>query len=248
MPPERTPILALESLAVHYGKVQAVQGVSLKVGEGEVVAILGANGAGKSSIAKAIVGLVPPAAGEIRFKGDSIARRRSEERAALGIGYVPEGRRVFADLTVHENLQMGGYLVPRQVPAGLEEVYALFPRLAERRRQLAATLSGGEQQMLAIGRALMRRPALLVLDEPSLGLSPILVQVIFRTIDDIRKRGITIVLAEQSANIALSLADRAYLLETGRVILEGDAAALKQDARVGEAYLGLPAGAGAASA
>jgi branched-chain amino acid transport system ATP-binding protein len=245
MPADPPPILAIAGLGVRYGKVEAVEGVGLAVGAGEVVAILGANGAGKSSIAKAIVGLVPAAEGTIAFKGAPLAKLRSDERAALGIGYVPEGRRVFADLTVQENLQMGSYLAPRTARQGLEEIYALFPRLAERRRQLAATLSGGEQQMLALGRALIRHPELLVLDEPSLGLSPIMVQLIFRTIDDIRRRGLTILLAEQSANIALSLADRAYLLETGRVILEGPAAALKEDGRVREAYLGLPASASA---
>jgi branched-chain amino acid transport system ATP-binding protein len=231
------PLLTVENLAVSYGRVRAVDGVSLSVGRGEVVAILGSNGAGKSSVARAIVGLTK-ASGTVALNGQPISRLPPHQRAALGIGYVPEGRRVFAELTVRENLLMGAYLAPRDAGGGLDEVLAIFPRLAERQRQLAATLSGGEQQMLAIGRALMRKPMLMVLDEPSLGLSPVLVQVIYKTIADLQRLGITILLAEQSAHIALRLADRAYVLETGRIAVEGAAGALLKDLRVREAYLG----------
>lgn len=232
------PVLSVTGLAVSYGRVRAVQGVDLHVDKGEVVAILGANGAGKSSIARAVVGLARAASGRISLDGRDVTTLPSDRRAALGLAFVPEGRRVFADLTVTENLLMGAYLVPRDASRHMDEVLTLFPRLAERRSQLAATLSGGEQQMLAIGRALMRGPTLIVMDEPSLGLSPILVQVIYHTIADLRRRGITILLAEQSAAIALSLADRAYLLETGQVMLHGPASTLRQDPRVREAYLG----------
>lgn len=233
------PILTVSGLAVSYGRVRAVQGVDLTVNKGEVVAMLGANGAGKSSIARTIVGLTRAAAGRISFQGRDVTGWPSDRRAGQGMAFVPEGRRVFADLTVTENLLMGAYLVPRKADQYMQEVLTLFPRLAERRTQLAATLSGGEQQMLAMGRALMRGPELIVMDEPSLGLSPILVQVIYRTIADLRERGITILLAEQSASMALSLADRAYLLETGRVLLDGPASELREDPRVREAYLGV---------
>jgi branched-chain amino acid transport system ATP-binding protein len=231
------PLLAVENLTISYGRVRAVDGVTLSVGAGEVVAILGSNGAGKSSIARAIVGLTK-ASGTIMLAGQSIARLPPHRRAALGIGYVPEGRRVFADLTVRENLLMGAYLAPLEAGGRMREVLTIFPRLAEREHQLAATLSGGEQQMLAIGRAMMRKPELMVLDEPSLGLSPVLVQVIYRAIADLQKLGMTILLAEQSAHIALRLADRAYVLETGRIVVEGEAGALLNDLRVREAYLG----------
>jgi branched-chain amino acid transport system ATP-binding protein len=230
-------LLTLDNLTILYGRVRAVDGISLSVGRGEVVAILGSNGAGKSSIARAIVGLTK-ARGAIAFNGQSIGALPPHRRAALGIGYVPEGRRVFAELTVRENLLMGAYLVPRDAAGRMGEVLAIFPRLAERERQLAATLSGGEQQMLAIGRALMRKPGLMVLDEPSLGLSPVLVQVIYKAIGDLQRSGMTILLAEQSAHIALRLADRAYVLETGRIAVEGAAGALLNDMRVREAYLG----------
>lgn len=231
------PLLAVVELGVSYGHVRAVDGISLKVGRGEVVAILGSNGAGKSSIARAIMGLIR-ASGAVTLNGRAIARLPSHRRAALGIGYVPEGRRVFAELTVRENLLMGAYLVPTEAGGRMREVLAIFPRLAERQRQLAATLSGGEQQMLAIGRALMRKPDLMVLDEPSLGLSPVLVQVIYKAIADVQRLGMTILLAEQSAHIALGLADRAYVLETGRIVVEGAAGELIRDPRVREAYLG----------
>ncbi len=231
------PLLAVEGLAVSYGHVRAVDGVSLHIDKGEAVAVLGSNGAGKSSIARAIVGLTR-ASGRVTWEGRAISRLPSHRRAALGLGYVPEGRRVFADLTVRENLLMGAYLAPAEAGKRMGEVLAIFPRLGERERQLAATLSGGEQQMLAIARALMRRPVLMVLDEPSLGLSPVLVQVIYRAIEDVRRLGTTILLAEQSAHLALRLADRAYVLETGRVVVGGDARSLLNDPRVQEAYLG----------
>jgi branched-chain amino acid transport system ATP-binding protein len=231
------PLLTTSNLSISYGQVRAVDGVNLEVGRGEVVAVLGSNGAGKSSIARAIVGLTR-ATGTITLNGRAISRLPSHRRAALGIGYVPEGRRVFGELTVHDNLLMGAYLVPREAGGRMDEVLAIFPRLAERQRQLAATLSGGEQQMLAIGRALMRKPELMVLDEPSLGLSPVLVQVIYKAIADVRRLGMTILLAEQSAHIALRLADRAYVLETGRIVVAGAAGTLLNDLRVREAYLG----------
>lgn len=231
------PLLDVTDLSVSYGHVRAVDRLSLKVERGEVVAILGSNGAGKSSIARAIVGLTR-ASGAIVLNGRAISRLPSHRRAALGIGYAPEGRRVFAELTVRENLLMGAYLAPAEAGGRMLEVLAIFPRLAERERQLAATLSGGEQQMLAIGRALMRKPELMVLDEPSLGLSPVLVQVIYKAIADVRRLGMTILLAEQSAHIALGLADRAYVLETGRIVVEGTAEMIRKDPRVREAYLG----------
>ncbi|WP_408904005.1 ABC transporter ATP-binding protein [Rhodopila sp.] len=231
-------MLAIRGLSVSYGKVQAVRGLDLTVAAGETVAILGANGAGKSSIVRAITGLARVAAGEIVFDGKPVTGLPSDRRAAAGMALVPEGRRVFADMTVAENLQMGGYLLGREAAVRMEAMFDLFPRLRERRLQLAATLSGGEQQMLAIARALVRRPALLILDEPSLGLSPIMVQTIYRAIRDLRDGGMTILLAEQSAAVALSLANRAYLLETGSVVAEGPAKTLRDDPRVRDAYLG----------
>jgi len=233
-----TELLSISGLSVSYGKVQAVRSVDLHVDDGETVAILGANGAGKSSIVRALTGLARVGDGQILFQGQDVTRMSSDRRAAAGMALVPEGRRVFTDMTVTENLLMGGYLAARAVPRRMEAMFALFPRLLERRQQLAATLSGGEQQMLAIARALMRGPTLLILDEPSLGLSPILVQTIYRAIKDLRERKMTILLAEQSASVALSLSDRAYLLETGQVMLEGPARSLRDDPRVREAYLG----------
>ncbi|HET6605801.1 MAG TPA: ABC transporter ATP-binding protein [Rhodopila sp.] len=233
-----TELLAIRRLGVSYGKVQAVRALDLTVEAGETVAVLGANGAGKSSIVRAITGLTHATAGEIVFRGQRVTNLPSDRRAAAGMALVPEGRRVFADMTVTENLQMGGYLVPKETAQRIGAMFDLFPRLRERRLQLAATLSGGEQQMLAIARALVRQPTLLILDEPSLGLSPIMVQTIYRAIRDLRDGGMTILLAEQSAAVALSLANRAYLLETGRVVAEGPAKALRDDPRVRDAYLG----------
>jgi branched-chain amino acid transport system ATP-binding protein len=233
-----TELLSVRGLSVAYGKVQAVRSVDLYIDDAETVAILGANGAGKSSIVRALTGLAHVARGQIMFQGQDVTRFSSDRRAAAGMALVPEGRRVFSDMTVTENLLMGGYLAGREVPRRIEAMYELFPRLRERQRQLAATLSGGEQQMLAIARALMRGPTLLILDEPSLGLSPILVQTIYRALKDLRERKMTILLAEQSASVALSLADRAYLLETGQVMLEGPAKTLRDDPRMRDAYLG----------
>ncbi len=233
-----TDLLSINGLSVTYGKVRAVRGIDLRMAAGETVAILGANGAGKSSIVRAITGLTRVSGGAIVFDGQTVTAVPSDRRAAAGMALVPEGRRVFADMTVTENLRMGGYLVPRETAQRIEAMFDLFPRLRERRQQLAATLSGGEQQMLAIARALVRQPALLILDEPSLGLSPIMVQTIYRAIRDLRDGGMTILLAEQSAAVALSLANRAYLLETGTVVAEGPASTLRDDPRVRDAYLG----------
>ncbi len=233
-------MLSLRELDVHYGAIQALHRVSLDIAAGEVVTLIGANGAGKSTLLRAISGLVPRSGGEVRFEGVSLVRVPPHEIVRRGICHVPEGRRVFAGLTVAENLELGGYLErSRQAfAASLGEVLELFPRLAERRRQRAGTLSGGEQQMLAIGRALMGRPRLLLLDEPSLGLAPNLVQAIFGVIGDIRRRGVTILLVEQNAHMALRVADRGYVLEAGRVVLADTAAALAADPRVRAAYLG----------
>ena len=239
-PPTVAPVLATEELHVHYGKVHAVQGVSIEVRRGEAVAILGANGAGKSSVMRALMGLSPASAGTVSFQGDRIDGLRSDLRVERGMGYAPEGRRVFGDLTVHENLQMGAYVVRdrAQVSERIEVVYELFPILRERTRQIAATLSGGEQQMLAIGRAMVRQPDVLLLDEPSLGLAPVMVKVIYETLGRIRGQGMTLLLAEQSAHIALKIADRAYVLENGRVAFSGLATDLRDDPALRASYLG----------
>jgi branched-chain amino acid transport system ATP-binding protein len=236
----QAPILATRDLHVYYGKVHAVQGVSLEVHPGEAVAILGANGAGKSSIIRALVGLTPVGGGAMLLRERHIESLPSEARVRLGIAYVPEGRRVFGDLSVHENLLMGAYVIGdrAQIRRRLDEVYDLFPRLKERAGQLAATLSGGEQQMLAIGRALVREPDVLLLDEPSLGLAPVMIKVIYETLRRIRERGMTLLLAEQSAHIALKIADRAYVLETGRATYSGQAASLRTNRALRESYLG----------
>jgi branched-chain amino acid transport system ATP-binding protein len=234
-------MLALEDVVVAYGAVEAVHGVSIAVRDGEIVTLVGANGAGKSTILRAVSGLVVPRSGRILLDGAPIHGRRAHEIVRLGLSHVPEGRRIFTALTVRENLEMGAYTTPRAaVPAALERVLTLFPRLRERLAQPGGTLSGGEQQMLAIGRALMGRPRLLLLDEPSLGLAPLLVQEIFREIARInREQGTAILLVEQNATMALALASRGYVLETGRVVLEGEACALLADPGVRAAYLGL---------
>ncbi len=235
------PTLRLQGLEVYYGKVYAVHGVDLEVQSGEVVALLGANGAGKSSILRAIMGLIADVRGDITLRGQSVRGLSSETMAGLGLAYVPEGRRVFGDLTVLDNLLMGAYAVTDRgaISRTLDEILELFPVLRERRRQLAATLSGGEQQMLAIGRALMRGPQLLLLDEPSLGLAPVLVKVMYETIQRVSQRGTTILLAEQSAHLALQIAQRAYVLETGRLVFHGDASTLMSNPAMREAYLGV---------
>lgn len=234
------PVLEARDLHVYYDKVHAVQGVSIEVKRGEVVAILGANGAGKSSVMRALIGLAPTSSGQVLLNGERIDMLRSDQRVAKGIGYSPEGRRVFNDLTVHENLLMGAHVVKdrAQVVERAEAVYELFPRLRERTKAFAATLSGGEQQMLAIGRAMVRQPEVLMLDEPSLGLAPVMVKVIYQTLRRIREQGMTLLLSEQSAHIALKIADRAYVLENGRVAFSGLAEDLRNDPALRASYLG----------
>ncbi|MEO8069854.1 MAG: ABC transporter ATP-binding protein [Acidobacteriota bacterium] len=233
-------MLTLEHVDVSYGAIQALRDVSISVGVGEVVTLIGANGAGKSTTLRAITGLVPLAAGKITFEGADISGLPAHGLVARGISMAPEGRGVFANLTVLENLEMGAYLATSTaaVRDGLDRGFALFPRLKERISQNAGTLSGGEQQMLAIARALMLRPKLLLLDEPSLGLAPIVSQTIFATIDAIKAAGTTVLLVEQNARAALQHSSRGYVLETGAVVLEGSAAEIAGDKRVREAYLG----------
>lgn len=231
-------LLAVENLAVAYGGIQAVKGIDLNIDAGELVCLIGANGAGKSTTLKSICGLLALAGGDVRFEGRSLRGMPVHAIARAGISLVPEGRGIFGRMTVLENLQLGAYLRRDDVAADITRVYALFPRLAERRTQTAGTLSGGEQQMLAIGRALMNRPKLLLLDEPSMGLAPIIVRQIFDIVRRIAHEGTTILLVEQNAALALEVSHRAYVLETGRVVLEGPAAALRRDARVRQAYLG----------
>ena len=232
-------MLKVDHLNVYYGVIHAIKNVSFEVNQGEIVALIGANGAGKTSIMHAISGLVKPKSGIISFMGEDITKLHAHKIIARKLAQVPEGRRIFAQLTVQDNLEMGAYLrTDNKINEDLEKVYQRFPRLKERRNQLAGTLSGGEQQMLAMGRALMSKPTLLLLDEPSMGLSPILVNEIFDIIKSINKDGVTVLLVEQNANKALSIADRAYVLETGNVIVSGKAADVANDSKVREAYLG----------
>jgi branched-chain amino acid transport system ATP-binding protein len=235
-----TDMLALESVNVFYGAIHALRDVSITVRPGEVVTLIGANGAGKSTTLRAITGLELPRRGRVIFEGQDITAMPAHRRVALGISMAPEGRGIFANLTVAENLEMGGYLQKgrARVVEGIEQGFQLFPRLAERRKQRAGTLSGGEQQMLAIARALMSRPKLLLLDEPSLGLAPLVCQTIFSTIDEIKNAGTTVLLVEQNAHAALRSSNRGYVLETGQVILRGTSAELSDNPRVREAYLG----------
>jgi len=234
-------LLEIEDLTLLYGRIQALHGISLTVGEGEVVALIGANGAGKTTTMRAISGLRPVAAGSIRFNGEDITRLRADVRVLRGICQAPEGRGIFPGMTVLENLDMGAFT--RRDPAGVradrERVFGLFPRLQERQKQAGGTLSGGEQQMLAIGRALMSRPKLLLLDEPSMGLAPMLIQQIFSIIEEISQQGTTILLVEQNAQQALSRAHRAYVLETGKIVKTGTGHDLLSDPAVKEAYLGV---------
>jgi len=233
-------LLALDGVSVAYGKRRALAGVSLAVGAGEIVTLLGANGSGKSTTLRAISGLVRPTAGRVVFDGRDITRAAPDAIVAAGVGHVPEGREIFPEFTVRENLLVGGHTAPRAAIAeGVERAFALFPVLRERARQLAGTLSGGEQQMLAIARALMIRPRLLLLDEPSLGLAPRVAREIFHVIARLNAEGVTILLVEQNARRALALASRAYVLETGRVVVSGPARALAADPRIRAAYLGL---------
>lgn len=233
-------MLTVDSLNVHYGVIHALHDVSLEVKEGEIVTLIGSNGAGKSTTLLALSGLLQPSSGTITFNGKDVKTLAPHERVVAGLVQVPEGRRVFSSMSVAENLDLGSYTRrdKAQVAADLKEVYDLFPRLAERKKQAAGTMSGGEQQMLAVGRALMSRPRLLLLDEPSLGLAPLLVKEIFNVIRRIRDRGVTVLLVEQNAHLSLEIADRAYVLEIGRVIMEGPAQQIAGDPRVKEAYLG----------
>jgi branched-chain amino acid transport system ATP-binding protein len=234
-------LLEVRDLNVYYGAIHALQGIAFTVNEGEIVTLIGANGAGKSTTLRTISGLLRPRRGSISFKGQDISMTPAEQIVKLGIGQVPEGRKIFAPLTVRENLEMGAYTRSdaAEVQQSLERVFASFPRLRERLNQLGGTLSGGEQQMLATARGLMSRPTLLLLDEPSMGLSPILVEEIFRIIQEINSQGTSILLVEQNALMALQIAHRAYVLETGRIVLEGTAKELRESARVKEAYLGV---------
>jgi branched-chain amino acid transport system ATP-binding protein len=233
-------LLAVDRLGVHYGGIRAVQGVTLEVAEGETICVIGANGAGKSTTLRALVGLAPAAAGRITYAGRDITALPVHARARLGLSLVPEGRGIFPRMTITENLRMGAYQHRdgTAVRQDLERVLALFPRLAERQAQVAGTLSGGEQQMLAVGRALMSRPRLLLLDEPSMGLAPLVVEKIFATLREVAAQGVTLMLVEQNANLALQLSDRGYVLDNGRVAISGRAADLLQDPRVRTAYLG----------
>jgi branched-chain amino acid transport system ATP-binding protein len=237
-----TALLEFDGVEVRYGGIRALNGASLTVNEGEVVALLGANGAGKTTTLRTISGLLHPVAGEVRFDGRVISGVPPHDIVSLGISHVPEGRRIFPDMSVVENLEMGAY--SRRGPAGpgIDQALELFPELASRRKQAGGTLSGGEQQMLAIGRALMSKPRLLLLDEPSMGLAPMLVARIFEIIRDIRQRGTTILLVEQNAAQALSLADRGYVLEVGSIVMSDDAQALLGDEKVRAAYLGGDSG------
>ena len=233
-------MLEVESLDVYYGAVHALKGVSLRAEGGEIVTLIGANGAGKTTLLRTISGLIRPRAGAIRFEGRDITRTPPHEIVGLGLSHAPEGRMVFANLSVEDNLELGAYRRKdrSRIREDYEGVYALFPRLRERRRQTAGTLSGGEQQMLAIARALMSRPRLLLLDEPSLGIAPILMREIFKTVREINQRGVTVLLVEQNAHLALAIARRGYVLETGRVQIEDEAARLLQNEDVKKAYLG----------
>jgi branched-chain amino acid transport system ATP-binding protein len=231
-------LLEVKDLEVSYGYISAVKSINLRVEEGEITALLGANGAGKTTTLKAILGLVPKLKGQVKFDGRDITSMPPHKIVKEGITCVPEGRCIFENLTVKENLELGGYLIKNNLKKALSYIFEMFPILEERKNQYGATLSGGEQQILAIARGLMTRPKLLLLDEPSLGLSPILVRKIFSIIKQIREEGITILLVEQNARLALTLANRAYIMETGRIIIEGESKKLLNDDRVKKAYLG----------
>jgi branched-chain amino acid transport system ATP-binding protein len=233
-------MLTLENISVNYGAIEALNGITMHVEQGEVVTLIGANGAGKTTTLRTITGLLSPRAGRVLYENEEISGLPTHKLVARGISMSPEGRGVFANLTVRENLQMGAYLKKnkREIAEDMERAYTMFPRLKERQAQKAGTLSGGEQQMLAMGRALMSRPRLLLLDEPSLGLAPLVVHTIFQAIEDIRSRGTTILLVEQNANAALRHSNRAYVLETGQIVMEGASQDLAADPRIKEAYLG----------
>ena len=232
-------LLEVSNIRTHYGSIEALKGISLSVEKGEVVTLIGSNGAGKSTTLRSISGLTPASSGTISFNGNDITRVAAHEIPAHGIALSPEGRHCFPRMTVRENLDLGAHIRRGpEIADDLERVFTLFPRLAERQKQKAGTMSGGEQQMLAIGRALMARPQLLMLDEPSMGIAPILVQRIYETIGEINRSGVTILLVEQNANYALDIASRGYVLETGRVVLANDSSALREDPEVQRAYLG----------
>ena len=233
-------MLSVNNLQVHYGMIQAIKDVSFEVNEGEVIALIGANGAGKTTILHTVSGLLQPTNGSVIFEGQDITKIPAHKIVSLGMAHVPEGRRVFAQLTVLENLKLGAYTRKdkNEMEETLKMIYKRFPRLEERKNQIAGTLSGGEQQMLAMGRALMSHPKIILMDEPSMGLSPIFVEEVFKIIRDISAEGVTVLLVEQNAKKALNIADRAYVLETGNIILQGDAKKLMNDESVKKAYLG----------
>ena len=236
----KKPMLDIKDIDVYYGAIHAIKGISLHVNEGEIVTLIGANGARKSTTLRTISGLLAPKNGDIEFAGESIAGHKAHEIVKRGISQVPEGRRIFTEMTVLENLELGAFIRKDKdgIAADMKHVFELFPRLEERKSQEAGTLSGGEQQMLAMGRALMAKPRLLLLDEPSMGLAPLLIKEIFSIIENINKEGTTVLLVEQNANMALSIANRAYVLETGRITLSGDAKELAASEDVRKAYLG----------
>ncbi|MBT2696917.1 ABC transporter ATP-binding protein [Bacillus sp. ISL-40] len=233
-------MLKVNDINVYYGNIHALKGVSLEINQGEIVTLIGANGAGKSTLLQTISGLLKPKNGEVLFEDEHVEGKVPQLIVKRGISQVPEGRRVFSNMSVEENLELGAYLRKdkKGIQEDFEKIYQLFPRLLERRKQLSGTLSGGEQQMLAMGRALMARPRLLLLDEPSMGLAPILVKTIFKIIEEINKTGTTILLVEQNANMALSIADRAYVIETGKIVASGTAEELNQSDQIRNAYLG----------
>lgn len=233
-------MLKITDLEVYYGVIQAIKGISFEVKEGEVIALIGANGAGKTTILHTVTGLIAPKAGKIEFEGNDITKTPAHKIVSMGMAHVPEGRRVFAQLSVYENLKLGAYTRSdkTEIEQTLEMVYKRFPRLKERRNQAAGTLSGGEQQMLAMGRALMSHPKIILMDEPSMGLSPIFVNEIFDIIKEVSAGGTTVLLVEQNAKKALGIADRAYVLETGNIVLTGEAKALMNDESIKKAYLG----------
>lgn len=233
-------MLKVNNLEVSYGSVQALKGISLEVKKGEVVTLIGSNGAGKSTLLKTISGLVSPQAGTIFFEGKEVTNLSPDKIVSLGIAHVPEGRRIFTNMTVLENLRIGAYQRKdkENINKDMDEIFGLFPILKERKEQMAGTLSGGEQQMLALSRALLSKPKLIILDEPSLGLAPVMVDTVFDVIDEIRKTGITILLVEQNANLALESSERAYVLETGKIKIAGQSKDLLEDEKIIEAYLG----------
>lgn len=233
-------MLKIENLEFYYGFIHAIKGVSFEVKQGEIIALIGSNGAGKTTILHNITGLLSPQSGRIIFEGQDISKIPAHKILSMGMAHVPEGRRIFQQLTVYENLKLGAYIMKdkKQIEKNLEYVYAHFPRLKERKNQVAGTLSGGEQQMLAMGRALMSNPKIILMDEPSMGLSPILVSEIFQIIKEVSEDGTTVLLVEQNAKKALAIADRAYVLETGKIALSGNASELLNDESIKKAYLG----------